>query len=749
MTASRDPDFRLLFEGSPGSYLVLAADAPQFTIVAVSNSYLRATMTERDEILGRGLFEVFTDNPDNPSATGVSNLRASLNTVLSTRAPDTMAVQKYDIRRPESEGGEFEERYWSPVNSPLLGKDGAPIYIIHRVDDVTEFVRLKHDSSKQHELNASLRTHAERIEAEIYLRAQELAEANRNLRGANEELAKINQKSVELDQIKTQFFANVSHELRTPLSLILNPTESLLRSSELDEHVRRELQVVSRNAHTLLLRVNDLLDVAKLTAKKMIVNYSDVDVISLSRSVAAHFESLSEERAIRFLIPELSNFSAQLDAEKVQRILLNLLANAFKFTPPGGEISFAVNGTAHEVCFCIEDSGPGVPEESRRIIFEPFHQASRVSIRGFGGTGLGLAIVREFVELHGGTVSVDSSDLNGARFSVRLPRRAPEGSSVLKRSETPLLPVELHLAEELRATVPLERPDNASVVNAPLVLVVEDNPDLAILISSILKGSYRLSHAANGSEGLQLAKELLPDLILSDVMMPGMAGDEMVREIRKDKVLEAVPIVMLTAKSDEEFKVQLLEAGVQDYMEKPFSGAELLARVGRLVAEYRHNREQMLIRARKLEALNVKLRRAMSETHHRVKNNLQVISALIENLTIQHRSSIPIEALQQVNHHVFVLATVHDILTQQTKSDCEVEYISISESATRVASLLEQTLRDRQIRLDLDEVQLAVQKGTSLAIALNELLRNAEKHGAGDIHVSLRHTGDQIELEVR
>ncbi|HLN29166.1 MAG TPA: ATP-binding protein [Gemmataceae bacterium] len=179
------PDFRLLFESAPGLYLVLSAD---FNIVAVSEAYLCATMTKREHILGRGIFDAFPDNPNDPAATGASNLDASLKRVLRDRVPDSMAVQKYDIRRPEADGGEFEERYWSPVNSPIFGPDGEIAYIIHRVDDVTEFVRLRQQGADQEKLTQKLLTHSEQMEAEVVLRAQQIQEGNRRLREINEAL---------------------------------------------------------------------------------------------------------------------------------------------------------------------------------------------------------------------------------------------------------------------------------------------------------------------------------------------------------------------------------------------------------------------------------------------------------------------------------------------------------------------------------------------------------------------------------
>ncbi|TAJ10169.1 MAG: PAS domain S-box protein [Nitrospirae bacterium] len=179
MTISPAPDFRALFESAPGLYLVLT---PALIITAVSDAYLRATMTKREEILGRHIFEVFPDNPDDPTATGVANLRASLERVLQHRAPDAMAVQKYDIRKPESEGGGFEERFWSPVNSPVVGVDGAVAYIIHRVEDVTDFIRLKQSGNEQNRIAEALRTRAAEMEAEIFGRAQQIQEVNNRLR---------------------------------------------------------------------------------------------------------------------------------------------------------------------------------------------------------------------------------------------------------------------------------------------------------------------------------------------------------------------------------------------------------------------------------------------------------------------------------------------------------------------------------------------------------------------------------------
>src|SRR3989441_12669604 len=215
------PDFQALFESEPGLYLVLT---PTLTIVAVSAAYLKATMTKREEILGRGLFEVFPDNPDDPTATGVRNLKASLERVLTHRVSDTMAVQKYDVRRPESEGGGFEERYWSPVNAPVLGADGNVAYLIHRVEDVTEFIRLKQEGSEQHQIIERLRARAAEMEAEIFRKAQQIQITERLRARASEMEADIFRRAQQIQ--------DVNNQLRAELDARKRAEEALQKSEE-------------------------------------------------------------------------------------------------------------------------------------------------------------------------------------------------------------------------------------------------------------------------------------------------------------------------------------------------------------------------------------------------------------------------------------------------------------------------------------------------------------------------------------
>ena len=281
-------DYRRLFESAPGAFLVLNPAAP-FTILGASDAYLAATLTRRESIVGRELFEVFPDNPDDPHATGTGNLRRSLERVLATGAADTMAVQKYDIRHPEAEGGAFEVRYWSPVNVPVRAHDGTLLYILHRVEDVTEFVRLRHADDQQRTRSRELEARTLRMEAEVLQRGIELQSANLELRAANAKLA-------ELDQAKTSFFSNVSHEFRTPITLILGPAAEALADTKepLGERNRERLQLVERNAQRLLGLVNALLDFSRLEAGRMRGDFRATDLSAWTAELVSLFASAFE-----------------------------------------------------------------------------------------------------------------------------------------------------------------------------------------------------------------------------------------------------------------------------------------------------------------------------------------------------------------------------------------------------------------------------------------------------------------------
>lgn len=437
-------------------------------------------------------------------------------------------------------------------------------------------------------------------------------ERRQQLETANQELEALYQKVKELDQTKTQFFANVSHELRTPLALILGPTERLLAIDFLPEESRRSLEMIDRNARILLNQVNDLLELSKLEVGRVRMHYSDVDLAHLVRLTTAHFETLATDRQITYEVETPPVLPVQVDSEKLQRVLLNLLSNAFKFTPRGGRIRCVLEGntsiaatefdtaaapsvsaTDNQVTFAIHDSGPGVPTELQEVIFNRFYTKQGGKTSRFGSTGLGLAIVKELVELHGGQVGVTNATTGGACFKVELPVKAPAGV------EVPTTPVndpegldigsvlsEIESSNSLTFVQPA-LPVAAQSDSQPLVLVVEDNPDMNWFITQTLLAEYRIASAQDGQEGLELAIALQPDLILSDVMMPRMDGEQLVHQLRNHPELSEIPVILLTAKTDTNLEVTLLRQGAQDYLTKPFSAQELCARVGNLVTMQR------------------------------------------------------------------------------------------------------------------------------------------------------------------
>lgn len=598
----KEPDFKALFEAAPGLYLVLDK---QFNIVAVSDSYARNTLTRRDEILGKNIFEVFPDNPEDPAATGVSNLRRSLEDVVRTKSPSAMAVQRYDIRRPPEEGGGFEVRYWSPLNVPVLNEKNELIYVIHRVEDVTDFINARQAQSEQTKVATALKDKVGQMEAEVYQRAQEIQNAYKKLEKANEELShrekelrSLYERLASLDRQKTQFFANVSHELRTPVSLILGPLERILRDPAVAQEHKNSLGMVKRNAQLLLKHVNDLLDVAKLDAGEMKAQYAKVNVSVLLSRIADNFAALAEERGTQYKLEIPDSIYAEIDSEKLERVMMNLLSNAFKFSPPQGVVRCSLekkgkNGEA-VLRLTVADSGPGIPEEWRQSIFERFVQVEDSMSRQRGGTGLGLAIVRDFVELLYGKVSVERAPEGGAQFVVEIPAQAPVGavvrSDVFNTDEEAREALQAGVQDQMMATQAEPEEDSLPderTQGLPLVLVVEDNRDLRRFIADSLAPEFRWACAAQGEEGYQKARALKPDLILTDLMMPKYSGEYLVSRVRDDEEVRDIPIIVLTAKADDSLRLRLLKAGVQDYLLKPFPTEELLARVNNHIRVHR------------------------------------------------------------------------------------------------------------------------------------------------------------------
>jgi signal transduction histidine kinase len=416
------PDFRFLFESSPALYLVLA---PDHTIIAVTDAYAQATMTTRDGILGRHLFEVFPDNPGDPHATGTRNLRESLDRAVASRGSDTMAVQKYDIRRPETEGGGFEERYWSPVNTAVFGKDGNLAFIIHRVEDVTEFVRIKRLGSEQGQILEELRARAGRMELEVFQRAQEIQEANRKLVAANADLARSREaaeaakrKAESAAQELEAFSYSVSHDLRAPLRTIDGFSMILMEkfAPALEPAAREYLVRVRAGASRMAALIDDLLDLARVSHSPLA--HDPVDLSRMAGEIAARLRETQPERSVVFRIKP--GLEAKGDPRFLRVLLENLLGNAFKFTSRQAEalIEFGEVREAGKPGYFVKDNGVGFDPRFADKLFGTFQRLH--SAEEFEGTGIGLATARRIVQRHGGGIWAESELGRGAVFRFTL-----------------------------------------------------------------------------------------------------------------------------------------------------------------------------------------------------------------------------------------------------------------------------------------------------------------------------------------
>jgi PAS domain S-box-containing protein len=405
--------------------------------------------------------------------------------------------------------------------------------------------------------------------------------SNAELSRKNSELQNALEKLKELDGYKTHFFANVSHELRTPLTLILGAVEQLTQESKaLKEREQFRLAAIQRNANALYQQVNNLLDLARVDAKRMPLAYTHTHVMSMLREITSGFAAAAQDRQIQFQVYGDETLGMAVDRAKFARILSNLLANAFKFTPRGGRIRCSVEMLANaRLLLSVQDNGIGIADNMKPHIFERFTQGSEEL--GAGGSGLGLNIVKEFVDLHGGTVIVLDAPNGGAIFQVELPLNAPEGVFVRTDYAPPTsVSTPTFTTPIIEAPYPSAQP---APLHKPRILIAEDNLDLRFFLYETLVDEYHVILTENGQTAFQTALANPPDLLITDLMMPQWDGERLVRALRNQASLPKIPVLALSARSDEVLKEKLLKDLVQDYLTKPFSAQELRARVRNLV----------------------------------------------------------------------------------------------------------------------------------------------------------------------
>jgi signal transduction histidine kinase/DNA-binding response OmpR family regulator len=407
----------------------------------------------------------------------------------------------------------------------------------------------------------------------------------------------------EVDTMKSRFFANISHEFRTPLTLLLGPIEKRL-SNATDASDKKELSIMQTNASRLLTLVNQLLDLSRLESGSLKLQCRQLNLNELIDRVSSQFASMADSRNITFQIDANEPVGVFADAEKVEKIITNLLSNAFKFTSTNGTIHLIITKKPADKQFpagsaeiIVRDTGIGIKDDDLPKIFDRFYQVDNSSTRQYEGSGIGLALVKELVELHHGSIVVESIAGEGTCFTIHLPL----GKDHLASDELASTPAEeLRQGQTAVVADALEEIDGAEAgPSMPKLLVVEDNADLRYYLRSCLSGKYSIMESPDGTDGYQKALEQIPDIVVTDLMMPGMDGIELCKKLKADEKTSHIPIILLTAKADHSTKLLGLRTGADDYITKPFSPDELVTRVENLIT-IRRNLQQKYSRQLRL-----------------------------------------------------------------------------------------------------------------------------------------------------
>jgi signal transduction histidine kinase/ligand-binding sensor domain-containing protein/DNA-binding response OmpR family regulator len=457
---------------------------------------------------------------------------------------------------------------------------------------------------------------------ELEMAQQNIQRSKELIEAKNQQLEEQSEKLKEMDKVKTRFFANISHEFRTPLTLIMGPLEQMIAAcSENEKEKKRKLNLMLRNAQRLLRLINQLLELSRLDSGKLKLQAVKTDIIIFMKGIVDSFQLLAQQKELDLVFhpgqnneEEAADMSLYIDPRKMEDIMSNLLLNAIKFTPPGGEVKVTLNksflggpggrffkkaplvaeGKSNFpegfVEISVKDTGPGVPHEQLAHIFDRFYQADSTYDHHQKGSGIGLALSKELVELHYGTIEPRSREGDGSEFIIRL----PSGSAHLAADEIVDIPSaqppggdKIHEEAEIPGFEMVneeeEKENEPGAHKADIILVVEDSADLRDYIKEALEPGYTVVGAGDGREGIQKAQEMIPDLIISDIMMPEVNGYELCRELKNHVNTSHIPIILLTAKASEESILEGLETGVDDYITKPFNTNILSARIKNLI----------------------------------------------------------------------------------------------------------------------------------------------------------------------
>ena len=551
---------------------------------------------------------------------------------------------------------------------------------------------------------------------------------------AYEEERKRAEALAEIDRAKTAFFNNVSHEFRTPLTLMLGPLQDLLAQSEahLSPTAKEQLQLVNRNGTRLLRLVNTLLDFSRIEAGRAQAVYQATDLSALTTELASTFRSATERAGLRLVVDcrEIGE-PVYVDTDLWEKIVLNLLSNAFKFTFEG-EITVRMERVGSDVQLRVSDTGVGIPTEEMPRLFERFHRIPNTRSRTFEGSGIGLALVQELVKLHGGSISAESVLGKGTTFTVRIPLgqcHLPAGQVGGSRSLSSTAVGPWPFVEEALRWLPDAESGNEMTLPAEndllsmaapripeptepraRVLVADDNSDMRHYLLRLLKRNYEVEAVANGREAIESVRTRVPDLVLSDVMMPILDGFELLKALRAREQTRTIPVILLSARAGEESRVEGMQSGADDYLVKPFSARELLARVSARVeiARLQRNSEQ---------------RQAMlaSELQHRVRNIIAIIRTIAAR-TARSATSVA-EYEQLMSGRLLALARTQALLTHTVSEGIDIRTLVHEQ-------LSAQAQEQGDYNIEGPQVTISPKAAEVLSLAIHELATNALKYGA-------------------
>ncbi len=587
-------------------------------------------------------------------------------------------------------------------------------------------------------------------------------------------LEEANQKLKQLDEVKSRFFANISHELRTPLTLLLAPLESLLHrfNRSLDDESKNLLVTMHSNGMRLLKLINDLLDLVRLESGVMQVKREPLDLAEFLKGLASAARQMADDKRIRLEAwtgPEVG--TVQIDRDKLEKTILNLQFNALKFTPAGGRVEIRAEKQGEELVISVKDSGMGISEKNLPHVFDRFWQADDSARRKYQGVGIGLALVKEFTEVQGGKVTVESQEGKGTTFTLRFPYLKAEPAATVEE-KTPEA-ASANTANNPNGTVSSEEwltglyrraelfPAMTAVQDAlkpvetgrhnghlPKLLVADDEPDMLRFLKSQLVSHYQVLEAVDGQQAIEKASQFLPDIILLDMMMPEKDGLQACKELREKTATQSIPIILLTARADEETKLKALSAGASDFLPKPFSTTELHVRIKNLVESYHYQRklskqntvlestieqlketETQLVQTEKLASLG----RMSAGIIHEINNPLNFATTGLYTLRNKGKYLAPeqqeeyAEILKDVEDGIKRVKTIVSDLRSFSHSENEqIDQVDVCELVTASLRFLSHEYKDRvQIEQKVSETQtIWVNKNKLIQVCVN-LLQNS------------------------